>query len=90
MPDISILPERPWTFVAQVIHIVVGYPIGISIKSAVTEIVLLKTVTGIKDRLNAIMLFDNVEPCFGGTSELLSGEVTDFFNVKNRGKVASL
>ena len=59
---IGVLPELPFAFVVEGVHVVVGYPIGIVVEDGGAEILLFEFIIGVDDGLHVITVFDDVKP----------------------------
>lgn len=84
------LPEHPWSVILHFIDIVVGYPIRILVKHAVTQVLRLKFIIGIDDGLHLVVLLNYVKPLQHAVAELFVGKPGRFvLNVEHRRKVPS-
>ena len=88
---IRVLPEFPFSFILNLVNIVVGYPIGIVVEDRGRKILLLKIVVSIDDGLDMVFVFHNMQPCQYIRLKVFHVLVGRFvLNVKHRWQVAFL
>ena len=85
---ISVLPEFPLAAVADLFHIVVSNPKGITVKLRCAEIALFELQSGVDNRERTEASFHEVEPFESFFSQGFRGEVAKFLNVQYGGEVA--
>ena len=83
------LPEFPLTFVFHLVYIIMGYPIWIVVETGVREILLFKSVVGVKDGFGVIAVLDNVQPSKDASLELFHINILgNALNIQNWRQVA--
>lgn len=56
------LPELPLSLILHLIYIIMRYPIRIVIKDRSAQILLLKLIIGVDNRLGMILIFYDMQP----------------------------
>ena len=89
LAHVGMLPESPFALVLHLVHIIVGYPVGIVVEDRGTEILLLKLIIGVDDGLGMILIFHDMQPRKHITLEILHILVGRLvFDVEHRRQVA--
>ena len=88
---VGVLPEVPRALVFHLIYIVMRYPVGIVVEYGCVQIVLLKFIICVYDRLHVVFVLYDVQPCKNVALEIFHIAVLRLvLHVEHRRKVAVL
>lgn len=86
---IGVLPEFPFAFIFDLIHIIMSNPIGIIIEHGGAEIELFEFEIGVDDGLHVVFVFDDVQPREHVALKIFNAFVLWFvLNVEHGGQVS--
>ena len=87
---IGMLPEVPGTVVTDRVHIVMGYPIGVTAKDTVIEVTQFELVGSIEDGGHTVMALDEVQPGLDGALQVGLAPPLSGLHIKDGGQVTFL